>query len=261
MFEIKASSVARNIKRPRTPPKITSTIPGYVGEKPVTRRKIRTSLLRNFTFVTVETLTGLLVGLGTGVFITWFPGMLNMQVVATGCRADKQRAYQFSAGLATVIGAQTTLAVFFAGALTRNPIILTSLKEWAIPLFIVLAVVFILKGFRARAARKAQIDQPYKGGPFWRGLMMSMMNVLNIPFILAIAGWLMAAGYLASGFWPRLAYIPGTALGALFIFFLYARLAEWISEHAAFFTRNINFFLGGLFVLLAAIQAWRLWDA
>lgn len=186
--------------------------------------------------------------------------MLNMQAVATACRAGKQRAYIFSAGLATVIAMQTTLSVFFAGVFTRHPYILKGLKEWAIPLFLILAVVFVAKGFRARAARKAAIEQPYKGGPFWRGVMMSMMNILNIPLILAIAGWLIAAGYLAPGFLPRLAYIPGTALGALFIFFLYARLAEWISEHAAFFTRNINFFLGGLFVLLAVIQAWRIWE-
>ncbi len=206
----------------------------------------------------METLSGFLVGLGTGVFITWFPGMLNMQAVATACRAGKQRAYIFSAGLATVIAGQTTLAVFFAGALTRNPALLNGLKEWAIPLFLVLAIVFTAKGFRARAARRDEIEHPYKGGPYWRGLVMSMMNILNIPLILAIAGWLIAAGYLASGFWPRLVYIPGTALGALIVFFLYARLAKWISENAAFFTRNINFFLGGLFVVLAVIQAWRI---
>ncbi|MEM9929993.1 MAG: LysE family transporter [Bacteroidota bacterium] len=209
----------------------------------------------------METLSGLLVGIGTGVFITWFPGMLNMQAVATACRVGKQRAYVFSAGLATVIAGQATLAVFFAGVFTRNPAFLTGIKEWAIPLFLALAAVFTAKGFRARAARKASIEQPYKGGPFWRGLMMSMMNILNIPLLLGIAGWLIAAGYLAPGFWPRLAYIPGTGLGALLIFFLYARLAEWISKNAAFFTRNINFFLGGLFVLLAAIQAWRIWEA
>ena len=62
----------------------------------------------------MEVLKGLLTGIGAGVFVTWFPGMLNMQVVATACRAGRDKAYAFSAGLSTVIGLQATLAVFFA---------------------------------------------------------------------------------------------------------------------------------------------------
>lgn len=206
----------------------------------------------------VELLTAFLVGVGTGVFITWFPGMLNMQAVATSVRVGKRRSYLFSAGLATTIGGQTTLAVLFAEVLTGNPRVIPAIKEWAIPLFLILAVVFFWKGYRAREARKAEVERPYKGGPFWRGVMMSMMNVLNIPLIFALAGFLMSEGLLSRGFIPRLIYVPGTALGAYLVFLLYARLAGWISRNMALFTRNINFFIGGLFVLLAVVQAVRL---
>ena len=207
----------------------------------------------------MEILTGFLTGFATGVFITWFPGMLNMQAVATAVRVGRRRAYLFSTGLAVVIGAQTTLAVLFADVLTRNPQTIASIKSWAIPMLLILAVVFTWKGFRARAARKADVERPYKGGPFWRGMMMSAANVLNIPFVFALAGWMVADGYLSREFPPRLFFVPGTALGALLVFFLYARLADWISRNAAYFTRNINFFLGGFFVLLAVVQAVRVW--
>jgi threonine/homoserine/homoserine lactone efflux protein len=207
----------------------------------------------------VNILTGFLVGLGTGVFITWFPGMLNMQAVATSIRVGRRRAYLFSAGLATVIAVQTTIAVLFANLLTEYPAIVPAIRQTAIPLFVVLAIVFTLKGFRARAARKAEIERPYKGGPFWRGMMMSAMNILNIPFVFALAGFLMAEGYLSRAFLPRLVFVPGTAIGALIVFFLYAHLADWISRNMALFTRNINFFIGGLFVLLAVLQAVRIW--
>jgi len=206
----------------------------------------------------VEIVTGFLVGIGTGVFITWFPGMLNMQVVSTAVRVGKPKAYLFSAGMAMVIGAQTTLAVLFANLLTANPSVVPAIKQWAVPLFLVLALVFVGKGFRARAARKAEVERPYKGGPFWRGMMMSMMNILNIPFVFAIAGFLMADGYLSRAFLPRLAYIPGTTLGAFMIFVLYGRLSGWITRNMALFARNINFFIGGLFALLAVVQAMQM---
>ncbi len=207
----------------------------------------------------MEVITGFLVGLGTGVFITWFPGMLNMQVVGTAVRVGRPKAYVFSAGMAAVIGAQTTLAVLFANLLTANPVVVPAIKQWAIPLFLVLALVFIWKGFRARAARKAEKERPYKGGPFWRGIMMSSMNILNIPLVFAIAGFLMADGYMSRAFLPRLAYVPGTTMGAFLIFALYGRLSGWISRNMALFTRNINFFIGGLFALLALVQAVRMY--
>lgn len=207
----------------------------------------------------MEIINGFLVGTATGVFITWFPGMLNMQVVGTAVRVGKPKAYVFSAGMAAVIGAQTTLAVLFANLLTSNPTVVPAIKQWAVPLFLVLAVVFVWKGFRARAARKAEVERPYKGGPFWRGMMMSSMNILNIPFVLAIAGYLMAAGYLSRAFLPRLAYVPGTTLGAFLIFMLYGRLSGWISRNMALFTRNINFFIGGLFAVLALVQVVRMY--
>lgn len=207
----------------------------------------------------MEVIAGFLVGLGTGVFITWFPGMLNMQVVGTAVRVGRPKAYVFSAGMAAVIGAQTTLAVLFANLLTANPVVVPAIKQWAIPLFLVLALVFIWKGFRARAARKAEKERPYKGGPFWRGIMMSSMNILNIPLVFAIAGFLMADGYMSRAFLPRLAYVPGTTMGAFLIFALYGRLSGWISRNMALFTRNINFFIGGLFALLALVQAVRMY--
>lgn len=186
--------------------------------------------------------------------------MLNMQAVATSVRVGSRKAYLFSAGLAVVIGAQTALAVLFANLLRDNPSIIPNLKESAIPLFLILAAGFTWKGFRARAARKAEKVRPYKGGPFWRGMMMSMMNILNVPFVFALAGWLMAAGYLSRAFFPRLLYVPGTAIGALLVFLLYARLGDWINRNAALFTRNINFFIGGLFALLALVQSVRLYS-
>ena len=214
---------------------------------------------RPFYLCAVEVVIGFLVGIGTGVFITWFPGMLNMQVVGTAVRVGRPKAYTFSAGMATIIGAQTALAVLFANLLTANPAVVPAIKQWAIPLFVVLALVFVWKGFRARAARRAEVERPYKGGPFWRGMMMSTMNILNIPLVLAIAGWLMADGYLSREFPPRLAYIPGTMLGAWLIFALYGRLSGWINRNMALFARNINFFIGGLFALLALVQAVRIY--
>ena len=204
----------------------------------------------------MEAVQGIIAGLATGVFITLIPGMLNMQVVATSLRVDRQAAYRFSAGLALAIAAQATLAVVFADLLVSFHLI-SGIREYAFPILAVLALGFTVKGYFARKARHEDREQPYHGDPFWRGLGMSAMNILNIPFIFAIAGFMVAHDWLTDSRAAGLTYIPAVATGAFSIFWCYGRLANWIDRRAAFFTRNIYFFVGGLLGVLAVVQALR----
>ena len=206
----------------------------------------------------MEIIQGFLAGVGTGVIITLIPGMLNMQVVSTSLRIGRRRAYLFNLGLVVVIVAQAVPAVLFADYLLSTDI-LPTIKQWAIPILAILALGFTVKGYHALKARRNARERTYTGGPFWRGVVMSAMNVLNIPLIFALASFQLAQGILPQAYVARVMFIPGIALGALSVFFVYARLAAWISRHAEYFTRNIYFFLGGLLAVLAIAQSFRVW--
>ena len=182
--------------------------------------------------------------------------MLNMQVVSTSLRVGRRKAYLFNLGLVTVIVAQTILAVLFADYLLRSNIVPT-IKQWAIPILIGFALGFLAKGVLARKARHEHRVQEYRGGPFWRGLIISAMNVLNIPFIFALASFQVAHDILPITYLAKCFFVPGVALGAYGVFFGYARSAGWISRHAEYFTRNIYFFVGGLLAFLAVVQGIR----
>lgn len=209
----------------------------------------------------MDILIGFIVGIGVGIFATWFPGMLNMQAVSTACRAGRPTAYRFSIGMALVFPLQAGVSIFFANWLTDHPWIMDGLKQSAVPLLIIIGLVFVIKGFTARANRKAQLIKPYKGGPMKRGFGMAMLNILNIPLFLAVGSWLITQGYLPDLPWPKLIYIFGVGFGALLIFVIYTRMADWFARRAAMLTRNINFVIGGLLILLAAIQIIRVWES
>ena len=183
--------------------------------------------------------------------------MLNMQVMSTALRAGRKNAYLFALGVVIIIAVQATLAVLFADYLTRLNIIPT-IKQWAIPLLLILAAGFTFKGYQARKARQKHEVKEYSGGPLWRGLVISAMNLLNIPFIFALASFQLAHGLLPDAYAARLLFVPGVAAGAYGILFGYARSADWLSRHVAYFTRNIYFFVGGLLAMLAVIQVVRL---
>lgn len=206
----------------------------------------------------MDTLLGLLIGIGAGVFSTWFPGMLNMQAVSTAVRAGRPRGYRFAFGMALVFPLQAGVSIFFANWLGDHPWLMDGLKQWAVPLLLFIGAIFIFKGVSVRKARKRQEVKPYGGGPVRRGFGMSMLNVLNIPLFLAISSWLLGHGYLPDAPIPKLVYVFGIGIGALLVFLLYARLADWFAHNAALLTRNINFLIGGLLMVLAVARAVQL---
>ena len=206
----------------------------------------------------MDLLTALLIGVAATVLATFFPGMLNMTAVSTSLRVNRRAGYEFSAGLTAMLTLQAGLAMFFANFLALHPAILQGMKEWAVAIFAVLAVFFLVKGYRLYRQAGEPEDRPYHGSPFWRGVGMALANFLTLPYYFAAGGWVLAHGYLSDHPLDRVLFTVGAGTGAVIVFGAYVRLAEWIKDHAHFVTRNINFIIGALFVLLAIIQSYRL---
>ncbi len=205
----------------------------------------------------VEFLTAVLLGLAAAAGATIFPGMLNMSSVSVSLRAGRRAGYVFAAGMATAFTAQAALAVFFARYFTTHPSILLFMKQWAVLVFLVLAAFFLLKGIRGRAGAASTGIQPYPGSPFVRGVMLALMNLLTVPYFFALCGWLLSDHYMQGDLGSRLGFTGGAGAGAWFVFGAYARLANWFNRRAHFLTRNINFLLGAILVVLAVVQGWR----
>ena len=207
----------------------------------------------------MESLSAVFLGLAAAAGATLFPGMLNMTSVNVSLRAGRRAGYAFALGMAVTLTVQAGLAVFFARYLTERTDILISLRTWAVPMFVGLAGFFLIKGYRAQSADVPAFDRPYRGIPFLRGAILAVMNLLTIPYFFAISGWFLADGYLSAGAPARLAFTLSAGLGALLNFMAYARLANWMHRNAQFFTRHINYFLGGLLLLLAMVQGIRVY--
>jgi len=205
----------------------------------------------------VNFLTGVLLGLAVACGANLFPGMLNMTGVSVSLRAGRKTGYIFSAGMACALTSQAALAVFFANYLASHPNVLVFFRQWAVLLFLVLAVYFFFKGYRARLSGLPIFDRPYHGPPFLRGVMLALMNFLTVPYFFAVGGWLLSDGHLSGDSASRTAFILGAGAGAMLIFGGYVRLADWIHRKAIFLTRNINFVLSALLLILAVVQAMR----
>jgi len=179
------------------------------------------------------------------------PSMLNMTAARTSIEKGKSAGIQFAAGAASVVFIQAFIAVTFAKYLVANPDVITKLKTAAIFVLLALSVFFFMQ---ARKKFKAE-GKDKKGNNFIIGLGMSSLNMLAIPFYLAMATLAESKGWMAIEQPYSTVFVVGAVLGAFSLFATYASFAEVIAEKAQFIAKNINYILSALFVVLAIATA------
>jgi len=179
------------------------------------------------------------------------PSMLNMTAARTSIEKGKTAGIQFSAGAASVVFVQAFIAVTFAKYLVAHPEVITKLKTAAIFVLFGLSIFFFMQ---ARKKFKAEGKQK-KGNNFITGLGMSSLNMLAIPFYLAMATLAESKGWMKIAQPYSTLYVIGAVLGAFSLFATYATFAEIIAKKAQFIAKNINYILSGLFIVLAIVTA------
>jgi threonine/homoserine/homoserine lactone efflux protein len=175
------------------------------------------------------------------------PGMLNMTAVRTSIENGRMSGVKFSAGAASVVFVQASIALVFANYLNKSPDILEKLKLAGVFVFVSLAVFFFLqakKKFKAEGKQK-------KGKYFLTGMLMSSMNMLAIPFYLGLSSFLEAKGLLILKQPYISIFVLGAVLGAFSLFSTYSYFAELVAKKAQFIAKNINYILSILFVVLS----------
>ncbi len=179
------------------------------------------------------------------------PSMLNMTAAKTSIEKGKKAGILFSAGAASVVSIQAFIAVYFADKIT--PEIISFLGK--IAFFVLMGLAFF---FYSQARKKFKAEgKNKKGSTFLVGMGMSSLNMLAVPFYLAMAklgqeNWYMS---LESPF--RYIYVIGAVLGAFTLFSIYATFANAIAKKAQFIAKNINYILAGLFVALALVSGFK----
>ncbi len=179
------------------------------------------------------------------------PSMLNMTAARTSIEKGKAAGIQFAAGAASVVFIQAFIAVSFAKYLVAHPEVITKLKTAAIFVLFGLAIFFFMQ---ARKKFKAE-GKDKEGSTFIVGMGMSSLNMLAVPFYLAMATLAEGKGWMTIEQPFSTIYVVGAVLGAFSLFATYASFAEKIAEKAAFIAKNINYILSALFIVLAISTA------
>ena len=193
-----------------------------------------------------------------GLIMAYFglisPGMLNMTALKIRLDNSKIESVKFAIGASLVVFFQAGIALFFADYFVKNPKIIEILKIVGVFVFLALAVFFY---FLSRKKIKTKDDESNKNY-FTRGLAMSALNMLAIPFYLGVSLFLVSESKIVTIQPYILLFVIGAVIGSFLLFYTYILLAKIIIKKISFIATNINIILSLLFLILGILTLIKL---
>lgn len=185
-----------------------------------------------------------------GIIMAYFglisPGMLNMTALRTRLQIGKSQSVNFALGAASIVFVQAAIALFFADYFVKNPNVVDNLKMFGVLVFFILSVVFFLQSRK----RVSAIKKSSKGNYFLKGMGMSSINMLAIPFYLGVSIVLASEDKVILEFPYILFFVFGASVGSFLLFYTYISFAKIIINRISFIAKNINILLSVLFFSL-----------
>lgn len=185
------------------------------------------------------------------------PGLISLSVAQTAIARTLRAAIILAAGAAFAEFFQAWVAVALSSWFLQHPRVALYFQWGAIPVFWSLAFYLF---FIARPPKTADSVVAYNVfSQFNKGILISLFNLLAIPYWFAYCGWLHLEGWWADdGIFSTMLFSAGVSIGTMCVLVLYAVLGREIvrrSDRMAYYANRI---VAGIFFLLGLQVLWGL---
>lgn len=172
------------------------------------------------------------------------PGMLNMTALKIRINNGISESVKFAIGASVIVFIQAGIALYFADYFNKNPQIIERLKIAGVVVFLILSIFFL---YLSRKELNPKASNT-KGNYFLKGIGMSSINMLGIPFYLGISVFLAAENKILIEQPYIILFVFGASIGSFLLFSTYIIFAKYISQKVSFIAKNINLILSILFL-------------
>jgi threonine/homoserine/homoserine lactone efflux protein len=182
------------------------------------------------------------------------PGIINLSAMSAGIQRGARPAIILAAGASLVELGQAFVAIYFTHFIHASPTLLRWINILSVPILLLLSAYYFFFA-------KSEYPEPYhqKGhfSDFVKGMVISFLNVLAIPYWLFYGLLLKANDWLTDQLIPILIFSFGTAVGTFLLLWLYIRLSYLITSRFHSFARSVNRIIGFIFLFLGLVQLIR----
>ncbi len=185
------------------------------------------------------------------------PGLLNMNAAKVSVEKGKGYAIIFSLGVSSMIVLQAYVAVLISKFLYRNPEVIAWLQKAAIGVFAIFAIYFFVLA-RRQKERPMKIVRVSKKNSYFRGFLLAALNLLTIPYYSALNAMWNASGWIKFEFWDIAVFIVSAGCGTFAVLYLYTVYFNKLEARNNAFSKNSNYILSVLMLVLLGITLIRI---
>ncbi|WP_024768191.1 LysE family translocator [Aquimarina macrocephali] len=184
------------------------------------------------------------------------PGLVNMTVARTCLERGKNNGILVAVGASIVVIFQALIAILLAKYIFFNPYVRNILLRTGAVIFFFMAIYFF-----AKAKQKSTKIKVYRNNDtrsFFKGVMMSAINVLPIPYFCAIAAGMSVSGKIEYDTLRITAFIIAAGAGTFVTLYFYVFSFLKIEKKTASIAKYSNYFMGILMLVLVVITLARI---
>jgi threonine/homoserine/homoserine lactone efflux protein len=152
---------------------------------------------------------------------------------------------------------QAYVAVLISKFLYRNPEVIAWLQKAAIGVFAIFAIYFFVLA-RRQKQRPLKMVQVSKKNSFLKGLLLAALNLLTIPYYSALNAMWNASGWIQFEFWDIAVFIFSAGCGTFSVLYLYTVYFNKLETRNNAFSKNSNYILSVLMLVLLGITLIRI---
>lgn len=179
-----------------------------------------------------------------------------MSVAKTCVQHGKKNGILVAVGASIVVLFQAWIAIQLARYIFGNPYVQNMLLRTGIVIFTIMAIFFFVK---AKKSKVKQVKASKHAGlkSLGKGMMVSTLNVLPIPYFCALGVGLNVSGKVDYDVMAMITFIAAATLGTFTALYLYATFFARINKKSASFNKYSNYFMAGLMLVLVVITLMR----
>ncbi|MDV7138014.1 LysE family transporter [Maribacter sp. TH_r10] len=187
------------------------------------------------------------------------PGLLNMNAAKTSVEKGKLNGVIFSLGVSTMIMIQAVIAVYISKYLHRNPTVVEVLLKIAVLVFAFLAIYFFMaaKNNKKKVIKEVNIS---KRNSFFKGMLLAAINLLTIPYYSGLNIMWNASGWIKFEVWDIVVFVLAAGGGTFSVLYMYTVYFNKLENKTDRFSRNSNYILSILMVVLLLITIYRIFN-
>lgn len=187
-------------------------------------------------------------GFGLSLMGSLPPGLISLTVSQTAIQRNAHAAWALAAGAAFAEFFQAWLAVVFADWFMSHPVAERGFQWTAMPVFFILGI-HLLFFAKAPSLKNPEVMSSLRNH-FGKGLLLSVFNLLAVPYWFVYVGWLRMEGWWKEGTIHTLIFSLGVTFGTLAALGLYVWLGQIILKRSSSLARYANRFIGLIFMAL-----------